>query len=45
LVGAFGQRLVIEHVPIPVNFWSKVKTGVVCHPDLHAAFGDWPVKP
>jgi hypothetical protein len=22
-VKAFGQPLVIEHVPIPVNFWSR----------------------
>jgi len=49
VVKAFGQPLVIENVPIPVpgpgEILVKVKACGVCHTDLHAASGDWPVKP
>ncbi|XUM20332.1 alcohol dehydrogenase AdhP [Bradyrhizobium oligotrophicum S58] len=49
VVKAFGKPLVIEDVPIPVpgpgELLVKVKTCGVCHTDLHAASGDWPVKP
>jgi propanol-preferring alcohol dehydrogenase len=49
VVKAFGQPLVIEDVPIPVpgpgELLVKVKACGVCHTDLHAASGDWPVKP
>ncbi|MCD7101528.1 alcohol dehydrogenase AdhP [Pseudoclavibacter sp. 13-3] len=45
----FGDRLSIEEVPIPEpgQYQALVKvdyTGV-CHTDLHAVEGDWPVKP
>lgn len=49
VVRAFGQPLVIEDVPVPVTgpgeILVKVKACGVCHTDLHAASGDWPVKP
>jgi alcohol dehydrogenase, propanol-preferring len=49
VVRAFGQPLVIEDVPVPVpgpgEILVKTKACGVCHTDLHAASGDWPVKP
>jgi alcohol dehydrogenase, propanol-preferring len=49
VVRAFGQPLVIEDVAVPVpgpgEILVKVKACGVCHTDLHAASGDWPVKP
>jgi alcohol dehydrogenase, propanol-preferring len=49
VVHAFGQSLVIEEVPIPAPAAGEVLVKIVatgvCHTDLHAADGDWPVKP
>jgi len=49
VVRAFGKPLVIEDVPVPVpgpgEILVKTKACGVCHTDLHAASGDWPVKP
>lgn len=49
VVRAFGEPLVIEDVPVPVpgpgEILVKVRACGVCHTDLHAASGDWPVKP
>lgn len=49
VVHAFGQPLVLEEVPIPVpgpgEVLVKIISTGVCHTDLHAADGDWPVKP
>ena len=49
VVKAFGKPLVIEDVPIPVpgpgELLVRLKACGVCHTDLHAASGDWPVKP
>jgi len=49
VVHAFGQPLVIEEVPVPEmpddQILVKVVASGVCHTDLHAAHGDWPVKP
>jgi propanol-preferring alcohol dehydrogenase len=49
VVKAFGKPLVIEEVPVPTpgpgEILVKVKACGVCHTDLHAASGDWPVKP
>jgi alcohol dehydrogenase, propanol-preferring len=49
VVHAFGKPLVIEDVPVPVpgagEILVKVMACGVCHTDLHAADGDWPVKP
>jgi propanol-preferring alcohol dehydrogenase len=49
VVRAFGKPLVIEEVPVPRPRAGEVLVQVracgVCHTDLHAARGDWPVKP
>lgn len=49
VVRAFGAPLVIEERPIPTPGPGEVLVRVhacgVCHTDLHAADGDWPVKP
>ncbi|MBH5370765.1 alcohol dehydrogenase AdhP [Bradyrhizobium glycinis] len=49
IVKQFGKPLVIEEVPVPQpgpgEVLVKVKACGVCHTDLHAASGDWPVKP
>lgn len=49
VVHRFGAPLVIEDVPVPVpgpgELLVKVIACGVCHTDLHAADGDWPVKP
>ncbi len=49
VVRAFGQPLVIEEVavprPGPGDVLVKIEACGVCHTDLHAAEGDWPVKP
>ena len=46
---AFGQPLTIEQVPVPAivpgRILVKVAACGVCHTDLHAVNGDWPVKP
>ncbi len=49
VVRAFGEPLQIEQVPIPEVTGGRVLVKVVasgvCHTDLHAANGDWPVRP
>jgi len=49
VVHAFGQPLEIEEVRVPDvppgQVLVKVVASGVCHTDLHAASGDWPVKP
>ena len=49
VVHAFGQPLRIEEVntplPGPGQILVKIEASGVCHTDLHAAEGDWPVKP
>ena len=49
VVHEFGKPLVIEDVPVPTpgpgQILVKVVASGVCHTDLHAADGDWPVKP
>jgi propanol-preferring alcohol dehydrogenase len=49
VVKEFGKPLSIECVPVPVPGPGEVLVKVlacgVCHTDLHAADGDWPVKP
>ena len=32
-------------VPTPDRFWCETVASGVCHTDLHAVDGDWPVKP
>jgi propanol-preferring alcohol dehydrogenase len=49
MVVAFGKPLVMRDVPIPTpgpgQILVKTEACGVCHTDLHAARGDWPVKP
>ena len=49
VVEQFGSKLIIQDLPIPVpgpgQALVKLITSGVCHTDLHAAHGDWPVKP
>lgn len=49
VVHTFGAPLVIEERPIPVpgpgQILVQVQASGVCHTDLHAAHGDWPVRP
>jgi propanol-preferring alcohol dehydrogenase len=46
---AFGAPLAIEEVPVREpgenQVLVKIITSGVCHTDLHACEGDWPVKP
>lgn len=49
VVREFGQPLVIEERPVPEpgpgQILVRLAATGVCHTDLHAARGDWPVKP
>jgi alcohol dehydrogenase, propanol-preferring len=49
VVRSFGKPLAIEEVPVPTpgpgEVLVKIVATGVCHTDLHAADGDWPVKP
>lgn len=49
VVHRFGEPLAIEEVDIPTpgrnEVLVQIKATGVCHTDLHAANGDWPVKP
>lgn len=45
----FGEPLRIEEIPIPElnsnQILVKIMASGVCHTDLHAVSGDWPIKP
>jgi propanol-preferring alcohol dehydrogenase len=49
VVHKFGQPLTIEEIVVPEpgegEVLVKIEASGVCHTDLHAADGDWPVKP
>jgi propanol-preferring alcohol dehydrogenase len=49
IVREFGKPLIIEETAIPTpgpgQILVKIAATGVCHTDLHAANGDWPVKP
>ncbi len=49
VVHSFGKPLKVEEVdvprPGPGQVLVKIVNSGVCHTDLHAADGDWPVKP
>jgi len=49
VVRKFKQPLAIEEVPVPSpkagEILVRIAASGVCHTDLHAAEGDWPVKP
>ena len=49
VVHEFGNPLAVEEVKVPEVYSDRVLVKVeacgVCHTDLHAVEGDWPVKP
>ncbi len=49
VVKEFGAPLVIEERPVPEpgpgQITVKMEASGLCHTDIHAAHGDWPVKP
>lgn len=49
VVGQLGAALEVREVDLPTpgpgEALVKLETSGVCHTDLHAAQGDWPVKP
>ena len=49
VVEKFGQPLVVKEVPVPTPGPGQALIEIfatgVCHTDLHAADGDWPIKP
>ena len=49
VVTHFDAPLELQEVPVPEAAYNEVLVKVascgVCHTDLHAAHGDWPVKP
>jgi alcohol dehydrogenase, propanol-preferring len=49
VVQKFGEPLVIEDRPVPEpgpgQITVRMQASGLCHTDIHAANGDWPVKP
>ncbi|WP_046180913.1 alcohol dehydrogenase AdhP [Domibacillus tundrae] len=49
VINEFNQQLEVKDVPKPTagrgEILVKIEACGVCHTDLHAAHGDWPVKP
>ncbi|MFO1324491.1 MAG: alcohol dehydrogenase AdhP [Burkholderiales bacterium] len=49
VVRELGGPLAIEEVPVPQPSENQILVRIaatgICHTDLHAAHGDWPVKP
>jgi propanol-preferring alcohol dehydrogenase len=49
VVREFGKPLAIEEPPVPQpkanEILIKMESTGVCHTDLHAIEGDWPIKP
>ena len=49
VVHSFGRPLEVEDVPMPKvdvgEVLVKIEASGLCHTDIHAAHGDWPVKP
>ena len=49
VVRDFRQPLVIEHRPVPTpghgEIVVRIEASGLCHTDIHAAHGDWPIKP
>lgn len=49
VVHAFHEPLVLEERPVPTpgpgQVLVRVEASGLCHTDIHAAHGDWPVKP
>jgi D-arabinose 1-dehydrogenase-like Zn-dependent alcohol dehydrogenase len=49
VVEDFARPLVVKQVAKPVAHQGeivvRIETSGLCHTDIHAAHGDWPVKP
>src|SRR3984957_1336462 len=49
VVTDFHSRLQVKDLPIPEpadgEVLVRIETSGLCHTDIHAAHGDWPVKP
>ena len=49
VVHSFDQPLTIDEKPIPIPGTGEIVVQIescgLCHTDIHAAHGDWPVKP
>jgi propanol-preferring alcohol dehydrogenase len=49
VVHSFREPLRLEHVPKPIagegEVVVRIEASGLCHTDIHAAHGDWPVKP
>jgi len=49
VVPALGSPLEIRDLPVPTpgpgQVLVRIETSGICHTDIHAARGDWPVKP
>jgi propanol-preferring alcohol dehydrogenase len=49
VVPALGAPLEIRDLPVPTpgpgQILVRIETSGICHTDIHAARGDWPVKP
>ena len=49
VVTAFGAPLQVEEVSVPQpgpgQILVRMEASGLCHTDIHAARGDWPVKP
>ena len=49
VVHDFGAPLTVEQVPWrqlePGQILVSVEASGLCHTDIHAAHGDWPIKP
>src|SRR5271165_2631348 len=49
IVHSFDRPLVIEDIPVPTpgsgEIVVKLEASGLCHSDIHASRGDWPVKP
>ena len=49
VVHAFDRPLELDEVEVPVagpgEIVVRVEASGLCHTDIHAAHGDWPVKP
>ena len=49
VVTAFDQPLTVQEIPVPEpaegQVLVRIEASGLCHTDIHAARGDWPVKP
>ena len=49
VVTQFGAALQVLDVPVPRpapgQVLVRMETSGLCHTDIHAAHGDWPIKP